>query len=393
MTGCHEMPIPLSTDLPSWVWPRAAYVHIPFCAHKCGYCDFASLAGFDHLADRYLSALEREMTMTLGQPKVVETIFVGGGTPTRLDSQQLVRLVAMIGRWLPLAEGGEWTVEANPGTLDHEKVDILREAGVNRVSLGAQSFRPALLSALERNHAPEEVERAVELVRPRFPRWSLDLIFGIPGSTLADCEADIEAALELGPSHLSCYGLVYEKGTNLWKQWQAGQVVPVDEETERAMYAAVIDRLERAGLTMYEISNYARPGHESRHNLVYWANDAYFGVGLGAASYVEGVRSVNTRELAAYLRRIEAGEPATGPTETLNAEARARETAMLMLRRTVLGIDRDDYRLRTGYSLDGLLGPELSRFVGQGLLEDDGQRLRFSREGRFLADRVLCELV
>jgi oxygen-independent coproporphyrinogen-3 oxidase len=383
----------LSTDLPSWVWPRAAYVHIPFCAHKCGYCDFASLAGFDHLADRYLSALEREMTMTLGQPKVVETIFVGGGTPTRLDSQQLVRLVAMIGRWLPLAEGGEWTVEANPGTLDHEKVDILREAGVNRVSLGAQSFRPALLSALERNHAPEEVERAVELVRPRFPRWSLDLIFGIPGSTLADCEADIEAALELGPSHLSCYGLVYEKGTNLWKQWQAGQVVPVDEETERAMYAAVIDRLERAGLTMYEISNYARPGHESRHNLVYWANDAYFGVGLGAASYVEGVRSVNTRELAAYLRRIEAGEPATGPTETLNAEARARETAMLMLRRTVLGIDRDDYRLRTGYSLDGLLGPELSRFVGQGLLEDDGQRLRFSREGRFLADRVLCELV
>ena len=159
------------------------------------------------------------------------------------------------------------------------------------------------------------------------------------------------------------------------------------------MYETVIDRLAMAGLTMYEISNYAQPGHESRHNLVYWANDAYFGVGLGAASYVDGVRAVNSRDLAAYLRRIEAGEPATGPTEQLDAEARARETAMLMLRRTVLGIDRDDYELRTGYSLDGLLGTELARFVDQGLLEDDGQRLRFSREGTFLADRVLCELV
>jgi oxygen-independent coproporphyrinogen III oxidase len=392
-TGWHQVLIALRTDLPSWLWPRAAYIHVPFCAHKCGYCDFASVAGFDHLADRYLCALEREMGMTLGQPAVVDTIFVGGGTPTRLGPDQLERLMAKIAHWFPLSKGGEWTVEANPGTLDVAKVELLVQAGVNRVSLGAQSFRPALLAALERNHAPEEVERAVELVRGRFPRWSLDLIFGIPGSTLADCAADVAAALALGPSHLSCYGLVYEKGTNLWKQWQAGQVVPVDEETERAMYETVIDRLAMSGLSMYEISNYARPGHESRHNLVYWANDAYFGVGLGAASYVEGVRSVNTRDLAAYLRRIEAGEPATGPTERLDAEARARETAMLMLRRTVLGIDRNDYELRTGYSLDGLLGPALARFVDQGLLEDDGLRLRFSREGRFLADLVLCELV
>ena len=145
------------------------------------------LAGFDHLADRYLSALEREMGMTLGQPAVVDTIFVGGGTPTRLGPDQLERLMAKIAHWFPLTKGGEWTVEANPGTLDVAKVELLVQAGVNRVSLGAQSFRPALLAALERNHAPEEVERAVELVRGRFPRWSLDLIFGIPGSTLADC--------------------------------------------------------------------------------------------------------------------------------------------------------------------------------------------------------------
>ncbi len=167
----------------------------------------------------------------------------------------------------------------------------------------------------------------------------------------------------------------------------------VDEETERAMYETVIDQLALAGLTMYEISNYARPGHESRHNRVYWANDAYFGVGLGAASYVEGVRSVNTRDLMAYLRRIEAGERATGPTERLGLEARARETAMLMLRRTVLGIDRNDFKARTGYNLDSLLGDPISRFLDQGLLEDNGERIRFSRAGLFLADGVLCELL
>src|SRR4051794_37662468 len=145
-----------SCSEPPWVWPRAAYVHVPFCAHKCGYCDFASLAGADHLADRYLDALERETAAKLVEPREVDTIFIGGGTPTRLDVAGLERLVATVRRWLPLAEGGEWTVEANPGTLDPDKADVLARAGVNRVSLGAQLFQPRLLAALERNHAPEE---------------------------------------------------------------------------------------------------------------------------------------------------------------------------------------------------------------------------------------------
>jgi putative oxygen-independent coproporphyrinogen III oxidase len=375
-----------------WVWPRAVYVHIPFCAHKCGYCDFASLAGVDHLADRYLAALEREMAMQ-GSPREVDTIFIGGGTPTRLDARGLGRLVAMVHRWFPLASGGEWTVEANPGTLDEAKADVLALGGVNRVSLGAQSFQPALLRALERNHAPDEVARALEWVRPRFPRWSLDLIFGVPGSTVAHWTADLEAALQLGPAHLSCYGLVYEKGTALWKLWQAGQVHAVDEESERAMYAHTIDRLGLAGLAMYEISNFARPGHESRHNQVYWVNDAYFGVGVGAARYIRGVRSINTRDLSTYLRRIEADEPATGPTEALKPEPRARETAVLMLRRTRSGIERDDFVRRTGFVLDALAGPVLERAAARGLLEDDGRRVRFTREGLFLADSVLCDLL
>ncbi len=265
---------------PPWHWPRAAYVHVPFCAHKCGYCDFASLAGADHLADRYLAALEREMELTLAGPQEVNTIFVGGGTPTRLDAAQLQRLTRLIRRWFLLAPGAEWTVEANPGTLDVAKADVLAEAGVNRVSLGAQSFRPDSLRVLERHHGRDEVERAVEIVRPRFPRWSLDLIFGVPGSTLADWERDLDIALALEPAHLSCYGLVFEKGTPLWKQRERGEVQPLDEELERSMYETTIERLGDFGLRMYEISNFARPGHESRHNLVYWANEAYFGFGV-----------------------------------------------------------------------------------------------------------------
>lgn len=377
---------------PPWIWPRAAYVHVPFCAHRCGYCDFASLAGADDQADRYLDALGRELA-ALGTPQEVDTIFVGGGTPTRLSAPQLDRLLSLIRRWFPLTGGGEWTVEANPGTLDAAKVDVLAGGGVNRISLGAQSFRPESLAVLERNHGPDEVPRALDLIRPHFERWSFDLIFGVPGSTLADWQADLETAIALGPAHLSCYGLVYEKGTALWKRWNAGQIRALDEEVERSMYAHTIDRLAAADLEIYEISNFARPGHESRHNLVYWANDAYFGVGLGAARYVNGVRSSNTRDLPTYLRRLESGRDATGPTETLTPEGRARETAVLMLRRTRVGIDRPDFALRTGFDVDELAGDTLRKYLGRGLLEDDGRCVRFTREGLFLADSVLSELL
>ncbi len=379
---------------PSWIWPRAAYVHIPFCAHKCGYCDFASLAGADAQADRYLAALEREIEVaTCGQSQSVDTIFVGGGTPTRLDADQLARLMRIIKSAFSLAPEGEWTVEANPGTLDAAKVEALVAGGVNRVSLGAQSFHTDLLRTLERNHGPDEVARALELVKPAFPRWSLDLIFGVPGSTIDQWKFDLETALAFEPSHLSCYGLVYEKGTALWKQWNDGAVRSLDEETERTMYEHTIDRLASAGLQMYEISNFAHPGHESRHNLVYWANDAYFGVGLGAARYVRGERATNTRELGAYLRRIEAGEDPTGPAESLEPEARARETSVLMLRRTQVGLDRNDFQLRTGFDLDALLGEPIKKAVAHGLLADDGQKIAFTREGLFLADSVLCDLL
>lgn len=372
--------------------PKAVYIHIPFCLHKCGYCDFASLAGVDHLADRYLRALEKEMADQTA-PAGVATIFVGGGTPTRLEPRQLERLVNMIERRFPLESGGEWTVEANPGTLTREKAEILARGGVNRLSIGAQSFQPRSLEVLERHHAPHEAKDAARLAGDHFPRWSLDLIFGVPGSSLDDWRADLDAAIELEPRHLSCYGLVYETGTALWKQWKSGVVQPMEEETERAMLELTIERLGAEGLAMYEISNYAVPGEECRHNLVYWANEPYYAAGVGAARYTNGVRALNTRSIDVYLRKIEAGESAQATSERLEPEARARETAVLMLRRVAIGIDRDDFRERTGFGLDDLFGDAIARHVRTGLLIDEPRRIRLSDQGLFLADTVLSDFV
>jgi oxygen-independent coproporphyrinogen-3 oxidase len=379
------------TPLPPWSWPRAAYVHVPFCAHHCGYCDFAVAAGQDHRADAYLDALAAEMA-GLGQPCPVQTLFIGGGTPTHLSPGQLDRLLGAVLRWLPLEPGGEFSIEANPDTLDADKVAILAGHGVNRVSLGVQSFHPPLLRILERTHDPAGVPAAGERVRRRIDAVSLDLIFGVPGQTLAEWRADLECALALAPDHVSTYGLTYEKGTRLWKQRRVGALIPLDEQAERDLYALAMDTLESAGLEHYEISNFARPGRRSRHNQVYWANEAYFGFGLGAARYVLGRREVNTRDLAGYIARASRGESVTQQGEELPPEERARETMAVQFRRCD-GIDRAAFRVQTGFDLDAVAGPALPALVELGLLIDDGARVFLSREGKFVADGIIERLL
>jgi oxygen-independent coproporphyrinogen-3 oxidase len=366
-------------------------VHVPFCAHHCGYCDFAVATRQDQQIDRYVEALSAELSR-LGQPEPVETIFLGGGTPTHLDPHQLARLLAVVRRWLPLMPEYEFSVEANPGTLDAEKISVLADHGVNRLSLGAQSFQQHLLRFLERQHQPADVTRAVEAAKRRIARVSLDLIFGVPGQTLEDWHADLRQALLLQPDHLSTYGLTYEKGTRLWKQQQRGEVRPLNEEQELNLYAHAIDVLEEAGFEHYEISNFALPGRRCRHNQVYWANEAYFGFGMGAARYVQGRRELNTRNLHTYLSRIEAGEPATFQSEMLEPEQRARETLALQLRRSE-GIHRHRFREQTGKELDVLAGPAMARHVELALLVDDGISVRLSRRGKYLADALIEELL
>ena len=281
-------------------------------------------------------------------------------------------------------------MEANPESLDADKVAVLARYGVNRVSLGAQSFHAHLLRVLERPHDPADVPRAVETVRKRIPRVSLDLIFGAPRQTLAEWDSDLNRALALGVGHLSTYGLTYEKGTPLWKQRRAGAVQALDEDAELAMYEHAMERLEAAGLEQYEISSFARAGERCRHNEVYWANEAYFGFGLGAARYVRQRREHNTRDLETYLRRVLAGASASQHAETLGPEERARETAGLNLRRAE-GIERSRFHLQTGFKLDALAGAVITRHVELGLLADDGQRVWLTPRGKCLADAVIQE--
>jgi oxygen-independent coproporphyrinogen-3 oxidase len=380
-----------TADLPPWVWPRAAYVHVPFCAHRCGYCDFAIAVGQDEAIDRYLDALAAELA-TLQQPQPVQTLFIGGGTPTYLDTGRLERLLTDVRRWLLLQPGHELSIEANPGTLDADKVAVLADHGVNRVSLGAQSFHPHMLRVLERDHAPPDVPRAVERVRRRITQVSLDLIFGVPGQTSADWSADLEQALQLRPDHVSTYGLTYEKGTPLWKQRQRGEVRPLDEDAEFVLYTQAMDVLERAGFEHYEISSFARPGRRCRHNQVYWANEAYFGFGMGAARYAHGRRELSTRDLGTYMRRVLAGESPVFQSEELSPEERARETMAVQLRRAE-GIDRPAFRAQTGFDLDHLLGQSLWEQVELGLLKDDGQSICLSRRGKCVADSVIERLL
>ncbi len=377
---------------PPWRWPRAAYVHVPFCAYHCGYCDFAVVAGKDDRIDDYLAALESELA-SLGQVEAVQTLFLGGGTPTHLSPGQLERLLTSIARWLPLAgESAEFSVEANPDSLTADKVAVLADHGVSRISLGAQSFHPHLLQMLDRAHDPSEISRAVHLARQRIDQVSLDLIFGVPGQSAAEWSDDLRRALELEPDHVSTYGLTYEKGTPLWKRRRRGELVPLAEEAELTHYATAIDTLSQAGYEHYEISNFARPGKRCRHNETYWANEAYFGFGVGAARYIRGRREINTRDLNAYIQHSVSGKSCTFQSEELDAAERAKETMAVQLRRCD-GIDRAAFRTQTDHDLDAVAGPALPMLIEQGFLADDGRKVCLTRQGKYVADAIIERLL
>ncbi|MEQ8838138.1 MAG: radical SAM family heme chaperone HemW, partial [Lacipirellulaceae bacterium] len=269
--------------------PRAAYLHTPFCRHHCGYCNFTVVAGREDLVGDFLRAIELELQQ-LDQPREVDTLYFGGGTPTHLSPPEIQRLCELAKQWHPLGNGYEWTVEANPGDLDAERIGVLSSVGVNRVSLGVQSLDDGKLTRLERDHSADDVARVIELLGDVGIAVSLDLIFAAPEETLADWQADVEAALEFHPQHLSVYGLTYEQGTTFWNRKLKGELSEVDEELQREMYLWAIDRLAEVGIEQYEVSNFARPGHRSRHNQVYWAAKEYYAAGPGAARYLAGVR-------------------------------------------------------------------------------------------------------
>lgn len=371
--------------------PAAAYVHVPFCVHKCGYCDFTVIAGRDDLADDYLTALSLELS-NLKTARPVDTIFVGGGTPTQLSPAQLQQLMTLINTWFVLAEDGEFSVEANPDGLTTEKIGILADGGVNRISLGMQSFDPDVLKFLERSHTAADIEQAVAAVRTRIENVSLDLIFGVPGQSMSIWESTLQQALQIGPQHISTYGLTYEKGTAFWSRLEKGSIAQIDDQIEREMYAMAMDILAAADFEHYEISNFAKPGQRCRHNETYWSALPYFGIGPGAARYVGGRRETNHRSVFTWLKRVEAGESPVADSEDMTPEDRAREAIMLGLR-TTAGINRTAFKTRYDYDLDALVADVVRERVAVGHLQDDGTHVRLTREGRFFADSIVVEVL
>jgi len=375
----------ISTD------PRAAYIHVPFCRHRCGYCDFTLVAGRDELIDDYLRALEIELQSLVGM-KELDTLFLGGGTPSHLSVDELDRLMNLLFEHFQLAEGYEFSIEANPIDLCSEKLDVLMNAGVNRVSLGVQSFDAEILQLLERDHRAEQVIDVVERLKTRIENVGIDLIFGVPGQTLELWEQTLKAAIELKPAHFSTYGLTFEKGTSFWSRREKHELIPLPEELEREMYGMAMEMLPAAGFEQYELSNFARSGFRCRHNEVYWNGESYFGFGPGAAQYINGGRDINHRSVTTWLKRVFAGESPVGESEELSPEDRAREAAVIALRKCE-GIDKREFAQRFGFPLVDLAGEAINRYLQTGLLEQTETHLRLTTEGRFPADTVIVDFL
>jgi oxygen-independent coproporphyrinogen-3 oxidase len=373
---------------------RAVYVHVPFCHHLCAYCDFYSVVPDPPAVGPLVDALLRELDDSAEQHDLaVETVFVGGGTPTTLPAEDLRRLLGRLRSHTQDSRELEFTVEANPATVTAEIAEVLAEVGVTRLSIGAQSFEPDELRLLERTHTPPQVAETVAACRRAGVRQiSLDLMFGIPGQTLESWCAGLDLALALEPEHLSCYALTYEPGTRLTRRLEAGTVIRVDPDLEATMYEWAIDRLAAAGYGHYEVSNFARPGCRCRHNLVYWHNEPYLGIGPSAAGLVGGVRYKNAADVAGYTAAVRAGRSPRAQEERLSRDGRARETAMLELRLTE-GIDRERFAERFGDDPATFFAEAVEHHAERGLLELTDTHLRLTRAGLLLADSVIVDFL
>ena len=366
--------------------PRSAYIHVPFCRHHCGYCNFTLVAGRDDLVAAYLEALAKELSW-LEIPREVDTLFFGGGTPTHLPPTELAQLLDLAKRWFPLAPSNELSVEANPIDLDEARCNVLAQAGVTRVSLGVQSFRAEKLQVLERDHRQPEILAAYENARKFAMSVSLDLIFAAPGESLQQWEQDLKAAISLQPDHVSTYGLTFERGTSFWSRLNRGELSRAEEETEGQMYELAIDLLTAAGYEHYEVSNFACPGHRCRHNEAYWTGLPYFAAGPGAARYIAGRREMNHRSTTTYIQRVLSGQSPVAESEELSPEDHARERLVFALRR-LQGISLSKFEQETGYFVESLVRSPLQKFLAQGLFAHTGDNLRLTRRGLLLSDAL-----
>jgi oxygen-independent coproporphyrinogen-3 oxidase len=371
--------------------PRSVYLHVPFCRHRCGYCDFTLVAGRDDLIDQYLEALERELRR-LTQPLEIDTLYLGGGTPSHLGGERLERLFAMLRQTLHPVEHAEITLEANPLDVNEPFVAAARRCGVTRVSLGSQSLDVATLRVLDRDHMPDDVRRASGMLAEAGMSRSLDLMTAAPGQTVTDVERDLEAIVSLEPEHVSVYCLTWEQGTAFETQRRKGLLEPVTDLAERAMFEAAIDRLGDAGFEHYEVSNFARPGHRCRHNEAYWDLRPWEAFGPGAARFDGRTRVTNHRSTTTWIKRVLGGHDPTGDRDAMSAEEAARERLVVGLRRRA-GITVADFETVSGFTPRQLAAKSIDRWIADGLAVEEEGRLWLTRDGLLVSDSLWADVL
>lgn len=387
----------------------ALYLHLPFCDHKCAYCDFNSYAGLDHLIPRYVDSLVREIALwrEAAAGWTVSTVFFGGGTPSLTPLPLLQRVFDAVAASFRLATDVEVTLEANPGTVDETYLCGLRSLGVNRLSLGVQSFDDTELQRLDRIHDAAQAVAAYEAARRAgFDNVNLDLIFGLEGQDLSGWRRNLARAVALSPEHLSLYALTVEPGTKLGRQVREGLAPEPDGDLQADMYEATVDTMSAAGYEQYEISNWSRPGRRCRHNLVYWRNEPYLGLGAGAHSRFLDRRFSVVRAPAAYIQRIAGaggGRPAADEPLAARFPHVAEETAvepavdasdtLILGLRLNDGVDLAEFRQRFGASVDALHGPALAELEGWGILARRDGRLRLTDRGRLVSNEAFVRLL
>ncbi|NCA10388.1 radical SAM family heme chaperone HemW [bacterium] len=371
--------------------PRHAYVHVPFCRHRCGYCDFTLVADRDDLIDRYFAALAIELERVRERLEL-DTVYLGGGTPSHLGPFGLRRLFDLLATKLGIATGAEVTVEANPLDVTGEFVTVCRDLGIMRVSLGGQSLDAATLKALDRDHMPDDVRAAVACLLDAEFVVNLDLMTAAPGQTLAGVESDLAEAAALGVQHVSVYCLTWEQGTAFASARRRGDLVPAEESLERAMFEAAIDGLTTAGFEHYEVSNFARPGFRCRHNEAYWDCRPWEAFGPGAARFDGRTRITNHRSTVTWINKTFGAEDATGDVDAMTAEQAARERIVVGLRRRD-GVDRVAFHAASGFDLDALAGVAIRCWEARGLATDDGRHVRLTRTGLLVSDALWADVL
>jgi putative oxygen-independent coproporphyrinogen III oxidase len=369
---------------------KAVYIHIPFCTNKCFYCDFNSYVVQGQPVDAYLDALEREMVLTVQQypPQDIETIFVGGGTPTVLTVDQMERFLHMVRTHFPLHDPQhEFTMEANPGTTDVDKLAVMKYYGVNRLSFGVQSFNTTLLADIGRIHSTDDVYRSLDNARQvGFTNCSIDLMFGLPNQTLATLAHTLDAALALDLPHISIYGLKVEENTIFHNLYQKNELPLPTEDVEFEMYVMIMERLQQAGYVQYEISNFAKPGFEGKHNSKYWENAYYYGLGAGAHGYLQGQRHMNVKAVQAYIDAAQIGLPIQDQFVVSRQEA--MEDFMMVGMRLMRGVRDIDFQAQFGVSLASEFAIPIQDLIRRGLIEPIADGYRLTHQGKLLGNEV-----